>query len=556
MSDVVQYKFLSLVGEGGFGKVYRARMQVGEFSKDVAIKLLSDPDPPPSLLERFRDEAKILGLIRDRAIVGVEPPIQISERWAVIMEFVDGVSCGYLLGDGRLPAGVAVEIVGEVARALHSAFHQEGPEGEPLQLLHRDIKPENIQVTPSGDVRILDFGIARANFAAREFKTRHSLGGTPGYIAPERLNRVEVPEGDVFSLGVVLHELVTGDRPKHPPTVEVDTQIQHGDDDEEEVPFSGIVVDEDELEVPDDLRGDPMVMGVIRLAAWMRAYDPGTRPSSREVEEACRQFRLKLPPPFFRNWAESHVPHRMELDADDMVGRVLTTERSSGSPLVIGRPITEPGPPPVSTGGSGMAMGALVGSGVTLLVTLGGLAFVVAVALGLFVASDEGGEKIAEETPPRLEPARIDPLPPRAEPEEPAYLLDEEPEPAPVRPREPRPRRLAPSGTAEAPATPPVLRVDLGGTPEAPERQSDELPVREKPTGMLVLETIPPVARVMKSGRTLARTGLGYELDVGSHVVTVVSESGERTSFPVMIKAANHRVTVCYNFATNSRCGG
>lgn len=66
MSDVVQYKFLSLVGEGGFGKVYRARMQVGEFSKDVAIKLLSDSDPPPSLLERFRDEAKILGLIRDR----------------------------------------------------------------------------------------------------------------------------------------------------------------------------------------------------------------------------------------------------------------------------------------------------------------------------------------------------------------------------------------------------------------------------------------------------------------------------------------------------------
>jgi serine/threonine protein kinase len=221
----VHYRFLSLIGSGGFGKVYRARVETADgFQRDVAIKVLNDPNPPKSLLQRFRDEAKILGLVRDRAIVGVEPPIRIGEQWAVVMEFVDGVSAGALVDKGPLPPGVAVEVVGEVARALHNAFHMEGPEGGPLQLLHRDIKPDNIQVTPNGDVRLLDFGVARANFAKREFHTRQSLGGTPGYIAPERLHRIEVPEGDVYSLGVVLHELVTGNRPRFSPTVHLGGQ--------------------------------------------------------------------------------------------------------------------------------------------------------------------------------------------------------------------------------------------------------------------------------------------------------------------------------------------
>jgi serine/threonine protein kinase len=77
----VEYRLLSVVGEGGFGKVYRARLEGPDgFHKHVAIKILSDPTPPRSLLQRFRDEARILGLIRDRAIVGVDPPIRIGDR--------------------------------------------------------------------------------------------------------------------------------------------------------------------------------------------------------------------------------------------------------------------------------------------------------------------------------------------------------------------------------------------------------------------------------------------------------------------------------------------
>ena len=104
----VNYRFLSVIGEGGFGRVYRARMETADgFHRDVAIKVLTDPDPPKQLLQRFRDEARILALVRDRAFVGVQPPITIGGRWAVVMEFVDGVSAGAMIHTGAMPPGVA-----------------------------------------------------------------------------------------------------------------------------------------------------------------------------------------------------------------------------------------------------------------------------------------------------------------------------------------------------------------------------------------------------------------------------------------------------------------
>jgi serine/threonine protein kinase len=268
VAEGVRYRFLSVVGEGGFGRVYRVRMETDDgFNKDVAVKILGDAAPAAALLKRFRDEAKILGLLRDRAIVSADPPIQIAGRWAVVMEFVDGVSLGAMITRGPVPPGVAVEVVGEVARSLHHAWHQEGPEGQPLQLLHRDIKPDNIQLTPSGEVKLLDFGIARANFKEREFKTRHALGGTPGYIAPERTQGVELPAGDVYSLSVVLHEAVTGIRPRYAPTVEVTA-------DRIEAPVEDLEIHPHHLE-------DPDLMEVVRLAAWPPGCGPTPRATAR-----------------------------------------------------------------------------------------------------------------------------------------------------------------------------------------------------------------------------------------------------------------------------------
>ena len=553
----VRYRFLAVVGEGGFGRVYRARLEAGDdFSKDVAVKLLNAEAPPRSLLERFRDEARILGLIRDRAIVGVEPPIKIGDRWAVVMDFVDGCSCATVLGKaGPLPPGVAVEIVGEVARALHSAYHQQGPEGEPLQLLHRDIKPENIQVTPSGDVRVLDFGIAKANFAAREFKTRHAFGGTPGYIAPERLQRVEVAEGDVYSLGVVLHELVVGERPSFPPKVDNQTVDQFG---EGVAPsHHEIHVDPEDLVMAPELRANPHVLEVLELAAWMRAYDVSQRPNARQVEEACREMRRKLPGVYFRDWAEQEVPHRveMELEAPDpMVGRTLVARPGVG---------TDGGRETTATGGN-LALGAMLGGGVVL--ALSGLAVLLLAtsvgvvlwlqaqrgavaspgapdgvdAVGVVDAVDGGeaggalSEVVATDEPGEAtEPGEL--------PDGTPHEIVEPPRPSvSPAPSEAQPRRLVLQVPAEAASAPEDYTPDLSPG---------------QPTGTVVVRTTPSGASLWKGGDQLEPFQRGeYRLPKGSHRLVLISAAGEKHPLTLTVKPGE-RIPVCYDFDADRACG-
>src|SRR5262249_14768184 len=182
-----------------FGQVYRARLEgPGGFQKDVAIKILQD-DVTASDLGRFRDEARVLGLIRDRAMVAVDQPIRLDGRWALVMEYVDGASINRLLARHPFPPRVALEIVQEIARALHKVYAQSGPDGRPLCLIHRDLKPANVQITPDGDVKLLDFGVARARFEARETRTSNSIGGAVGSIAPPRLRAVPGPASPAVS---------------------------------------------------------------------------------------------------------------------------------------------------------------------------------------------------------------------------------------------------------------------------------------------------------------------------------------------------------------------
>lgn len=295
---------MELLGRGGFGKVYRARLEgpVG-FVKDVAIKLLTDRHPTPEVLQRFRDESRILGLVRDRAVISVEPPMKIAGFWAIVMEYVPGASCRALVRHrGPFPPRVALEVVQEVARALDHLFHQRGPHDRPLQLIHRDIKPGNIQLTRSGEVKLLDFGVARARFAAREAHTTHAIQGTYGYIAPERLQGIETPAADVFSLGMVLYKLVTGG-----PT---DRQVMD--------------------EALARTRGAERA--ALDLAVRMSITDPLDRPTLRDVESLCRDLTRRMEGPTLREWAETQVPHRIGSSDDPLCGQILTAVAGDASP--------------------------------------------------------------------------------------------------------------------------------------------------------------------------------------------------------------------------------
>ena len=207
-----RYEIESLLGKGGFGSVYRARY-VGEggFSKVVALKVLNkNMADLEEVLARLRDEARLLGMLRHRAIVRADRLVRLADRWAVVMECVEGVDLKRVLAHKPVPAGTAIEVIGEVAGALHAAWNTEGPDGKPIRLIHRDIKPSNILLTAYGEIKVLDFGIARADFKEREAETRAFGMGSLPYMAPERLDFRDTAAADVYALGVVFFELVTG----------------------------------------------------------------------------------------------------------------------------------------------------------------------------------------------------------------------------------------------------------------------------------------------------------------------------------------------------------
>lgn len=308
-----RYRIIGVLGRGGFGTVYRAELLgEGGFSRAVALKVLNaEVAGLADVAERLRDEARLLGLLRHRAILQVDGLVRLDGRWTVVMEYVEGVDLAALVGRGPTPAGVALEVISEVASALHVAYQWPGPGGEPLCLLHRDIKPSNILVTAAGEVKVLDFGIARAEFDAREAKTKSVMFGSPGYIAPERLDFIETPAGDVYSIGVVLHELLTG--------VSFGKTVGRAESQARQVRQGRARLDA--AGVPPE---------VSELLGRMLAYEVEDRPSARDIERACREVRGRVAGPWLRDWAEETIPGML-------VGRGLGGEHDFSDAVVSER---------------------------------------------------------------------------------------------------------------------------------------------------------------------------------------------------------------------------
>jgi len=214
-----RFRFIREIAEGGFGKVYLAEMQSGDnFSSVVAIKVLHGKwAQHEEIAQRSRDEARLLGRLRHRNIVRVEDLTSIHGQCAVIMEYLEGVDLKTLVNTlvqrgERIPLRCCFEVLGAVAEALRAAYtHAPLQGGEPLKLIHRDIKPSNILLTTGGDVKLLDFGTARANFEEREARTQALAFGSQAYMAPERMmGDPDGPECDIFSLGITGFEIIAG----------------------------------------------------------------------------------------------------------------------------------------------------------------------------------------------------------------------------------------------------------------------------------------------------------------------------------------------------------
>ena len=200
-----RYTLRSVLAQGGMATIYRG--WDAHLEREVAVKILrpqygSDPD----FVSRFRAEARSAGSLAHPNIVSVHDFGNEDDAQFIVMELVDGRDLAAVLrAEGTLPVDEAVEIAIQAAAGLEAA-HRRG-------IVHRDVKPANILLTHEGHVRVVDFGIARAVAEAGLTATGTTLGSVH-YFSPEQARGEEVTaESDVYALGIVLYEMLTGVRP-------------------------------------------------------------------------------------------------------------------------------------------------------------------------------------------------------------------------------------------------------------------------------------------------------------------------------------------------------
>jgi predicted Ser/Thr protein kinase len=204
-----QLEILSLLGQGGMGAVYKARQL--KLDRFVAVKILpAEWGRDPAFAERFAREARALARLSHPHIVGVHDFGEAGEHFYLLMEFVDGANLRQLLQAGPLDPRLALQIIPQVCDALQYA-HDEG-------VIHRDVKPENILVDQRGRVKMADFGLAKLVGPSRASFTltgTHQVMGTLDYMAPEQRNHPQEVDqrADIYSLGVVFYEMLTGKLP-------------------------------------------------------------------------------------------------------------------------------------------------------------------------------------------------------------------------------------------------------------------------------------------------------------------------------------------------------
>lgn len=269
------------LGRGGLGVVYRGRDLT--LNRPVAIKVLTTAEGSQEQRQRVIEEARRAAALGDRCIVTIYGVIEHQGNAAIVMELVDGHELQNV--SSVLEPKQIAKIISEASRAISVAHH--------AGILHRDLKPQNLVVTPGHEVRILDFGLSiEMNSNAVE----EGFSGTVAYAAPERLRgQAATPASDIFSLGVLFHETLTGRHPfaklGKPPTI------------------SSILAGEPTLpralrpEIPQDLE---------RICLACLAFKPEQRPSADEVHQALISFLAGQPVQMKSAVVTDHLLNRVQ----------------------------------------------------------------------------------------------------------------------------------------------------------------------------------------------------------------------------------------------------
>ena len=281
---MTRYELLDRIGVGGMAEIFRGKaIAAGGFEKPVAIKrILAHLSQDPRFVELLIAEAKILSLLKHRNIVQIfDVGLGDDGKYFLVMEYVDGKDLGAIQRGlearrRRLPFDLALHIGAELCEALEHAHSAKAPDGRPMSLVHRDISPSNVLLSRAGEIKLTDFGIAKR--AEQEATRGGAVRGKFAYISPEQAKNEHVePRSDVFSVGILLWELITNRRL-----------------------FSGLgdlealrAVREGKIQRPIDVDGkiDPQADALVMSAL---SRDPAKRPTAGQLGQKLRSLRYSL----------------------------------------------------------------------------------------------------------------------------------------------------------------------------------------------------------------------------------------------------------------------
>jgi eukaryotic-like serine/threonine-protein kinase len=259
-----RYELEELVGTGGMSSVYRAHDRMLE--RHVALKVLHEQfTADGDYVERFRREARAVAQLSHPNIVTVIDRGEQDDRQFIVFEYVDGENLKSLVErEGPLPEAEAIALTHQIARALSFA-HGQG-------LVHRDVKPQNVLLNGDGQAKVTDFGIARSIDVHGSLTQTGTVMGTSDYISPEQARGAHVEaQSDIYSLGVVLYELLTGEVP-FPGDNFVAVAMRHINE-----PVPSVLAKRPEI--------SPRLDAVVQRAM---AKDPDDR--FRSMDELCREL--------------------------------------------------------------------------------------------------------------------------------------------------------------------------------------------------------------------------------------------------------------------------
>lgn len=218
--DELHYQLIRKIAEGGMGMVYEAYERgAGKFRKRVAIKVIREEY---SAIEEFRNnfigEARLVADLIHTNIVQTYHLGQIGEQYYMTMEFVSGLTLADFLehhneANIKMPVDIAVFIISRLCRGLAYAHLKRDVDGNPLGIVHRDVNPRNIMIAYAGDVKLTDFGIAKA-LDLMYNEEGEVIAGKDEYLSPEQARKeITDARADLFAAGIVLAELLLGKNP-------------------------------------------------------------------------------------------------------------------------------------------------------------------------------------------------------------------------------------------------------------------------------------------------------------------------------------------------------